>query len=73
MTVVASYIYLGGKRGEELPLGKQPFEQKDGEFAWIGVTDPNADEMNKLKAMFGLHSLAVEDALNGRQVPKVDV
>lgn len=38
-----------------------------------GVTDPTADEMNKLKAMFGLHSLAVEDALNGRQVPKVDV
>jgi hypothetical protein len=73
MTVVASSIYLGGKRGEDLPLGEQPFEQKDGEFAWIGVTDPTADEMNKLKAMFGLHSLAVEDALNGRQVPKVDV
>ncbi|MDW5316990.1 magnesium and cobalt transport protein CorA [Rhizobium sp. PL01] len=73
MTVVASYIYRGGKRGEELPLGEKAFEPKDGEFAWIGVAEPTVDEMNNLKAMFGLHPLAVEDALNGRQVPKVDV
>ena len=73
MTVVASYIYRGGKRGEELPLAEKTFEPKDGEFAWIGVAEPTADEMNNLKAMFGLHPLAVEDALNGRQVPKVDV
>jgi len=73
MTVVASYIYRGGKRGEELALGEKPFVPKDGEFAWIGVAEPTADEMNNLKAMFGLHPLAVEDALNGRQVPKVDV
>ncbi|WP_426131435.1 magnesium and cobalt transport protein CorA [Pararhizobium sp. PWRC1-1] len=73
MTVVASYIYRGGKRAEELPLGEKPFEPKDGEFAWIGVAEPTADEMNKLEVMFGLHPLAAEDALNGRQVPKVDV
>jgi magnesium transporter len=29
--------------------------------------------MTNLKAMFGLHPLAVEDALNGKQVPKVEV
>ncbi|WP_426232080.1 magnesium and cobalt transport protein CorA [Pararhizobium sp. DWP3-4] len=73
MTVVASYIYRGGNRADELPLGEKPFKPKDGEFAWIGVAEPTADEMHKLKAMFGLHPLAVEDALNGRQVPKVDV
>ncbi len=31
------------------------------------------EEMAYLKTMFGLHSLAFEDALNGRQVPKVDI
>lgn len=73
MTVVASYIYRSGNRADEMPLGEQPFKPKDGEFAWIGVAEPTADEMHKLKAMFQLHPLAVEDALNGRQVPKVDV
>lgn len=73
MTVVASFIYRDGKRAEELPLGEHPLEPKDGEFAWIGLVEPTADEMNKLKLMFGLHPLAVEDALNGLQVPKVDV
>jgi magnesium transporter len=73
MTVVASYVYRLGKRSEELPLVERPFQQVDGEFAWIGITDPTAEEMASLKAMFGLHPLAIEDALNGRQVPKVDV
>lgn len=54
-------------------LGRQAVERKDDEFAWIGLVDPTAEEMADLKAMFNLHPLAVEDALNGRQVPKVDV
>lgn len=73
MTVVASYLYRSGKRTEEVPLAAQPFEASEGEFAWIGLADPSADEMASLQAMFGLHPLAVEDALNGNQVPKVDI
>jgi magnesium transporter len=73
MTVVASFIYRGGERAEVLPLSDKLFPQVVGEFAWIGVTEPTADEMTKLKAMFDLHPLAVEDALNGKQVPKVEV
>lgn len=73
MTVVASYIYRNGKRAEEVPLKNQTFEAKDGEFAWIGLAEPTADEMESLRMMFGLHPLAVEDALNGQQVPKIDI
>ncbi len=73
MTVIASFIYRGGERAEELPLSDKPFQQVDGEFAWIGVAEPTVEEMTNLKAMFGLHPLAVEDALNGKQVPKVEV
>ncbi len=73
MTVIASYIYRLGKRAEELPLTGRPFPERDGEFAWIGITDPTVEEMASLKSMFDLHPLAVEDALNGRQVPKVEV
>ncbi len=73
MTVVASYLYRSGKRAEDVLLNDQPFEASGGEFAWIGLTDPSADEMASLQAMFQLHPLAVEDALNGNQVPKVDI
>ncbi|MBP1872463.1 magnesium transporter [Ensifer adhaerens] len=73
MTVVASYLYRAGKRADEVPLVATPVDARDCEFIWIGVTDPTADEMANLQAMFGLHPLAVEDALNGMQVPKVDI
>ncbi|NVD42639.1 magnesium and cobalt transport protein CorA [Ensifer sp. HO-A22] len=73
MTVVASYLYRAGKRAEEVPLVTTPVDARESEFIWIGVTDPTADEMANLQAMFGLHPLAVEDALNGMQVPKVDI
>lgn len=73
MTVVASYLYREGKRAGEVPLAAAPFLSVEGEFVWIGLIDPTPDEMAQLKEMFGLHPLAVEDALNGRQVPKVDI
>jgi magnesium transporter len=73
MTIVASYVYRDGKRADAIPLATQPHEAGDGEFVWIGLVDPTPDEMADLKAMFGLHPLAVEDALNGQQVPKVDI
>ena len=73
MTVVASYLYREGKRAGEVPLAAAPFPSVEGEFVWIGLIDPTPDEMAQLKEMFGLHPLAVEDALNGRQVPKVDI
>jgi magnesium transporter len=73
MTIVASYIYRGGKRAEELPITSDPFNANDGDFAWIGLTEPTTDEMASLGKMFDLHPLAMEDALNGKQVPKVDI
>ncbi|KOF17749.1 magnesium transporter [Ensifer adhaerens] len=73
MTVVASYLYRAGKRAVEVPLTAEPFHAQEGEFVWIGVSDPTPDEMTSLQEMFGLHALAVEDALNGMQVPKVDI
>lgn len=73
MTVVASYLYRSGKRAEQVPLTAQQLRPQEGEFVWIGVSDPTPDEMASLQAMFDLHPLAVEDALNGKQVPKVDI
>jgi magnesium transporter len=73
MPVVASYMYRDGKRAEELPLSPTPISFKDNEFAWIGLHAPTAKEMATIQKAYGLHHLAVEDALHSQQLPKVDV
>ncbi|MCR6498146.1 magnesium/cobalt transporter CorA [Shinella sp. CPCC 101442] len=73
MTVVAAFSYKNGTRANPVELGEERYVAAEDEFVWIGLTAPSEDEMAKLKAMFGLHPLAVEDALNGRQVPKVEI
>ncbi|MEV4610662.1 magnesium and cobalt transport protein CorA [Neorhizobium sp. LMR1-1-1.1] len=73
MGILASYLYRDGKRLAEVPLQAERYETRPGEFAWIGLSAPTQDEMDALKEMFALHPLAVEDALTGRQVPKIDV
>ncbi len=42
-------------------------------FDWIGLAQPSLVEMELVRAQFVLHPLAVEDALNPAQMPKVEV
>jgi magnesium transporter len=41
-------------------------------FIWVGLHEPDAEEMAGIARIFGLHHLAVEDALTRRQRPKVE-
>jgi magnesium transporter len=41
-------------------------------FVWVGLHEPDRDEMTRVAHMFGLHHLAVDDALTQRQRPKVE-
>jgi magnesium transporter len=43
-----------------------------GEFAWIGLHEPQAGDLERLQALFGLHELAVEDARQAHQRPKIE-
>ncbi len=42
-------------------------------FDWLGLAEPSAAEMEAVRSQFGLHPLAVEDALNPNQMPKVEI
>ncbi|MFC8092814.1 magnesium/cobalt transporter CorA [Streptomyces sp. NPDC057301] len=46
---------------------------QDDAFVWIGLYEPTAKEFDKVTEEFGLHPLAVEDALNAHQRPKLEV
>ncbi|MFD7612102.1 magnesium/cobalt transporter CorA [Streptomyces sp. NPDC059828] len=42
-------------------------------FLWIGLHEPTAAEFDRVSSEFGLHALAVEDALSAHQRPKLEV
>ncbi|MCJ8517371.1 magnesium transporter [Pseudorhizobium tarimense] len=73
MTLIASHVYRGGKRSELVPLDGAPPALGPEDFLWIGLHDPVASEIEGLAKTFGLHQLAVEDALSAHQVPKVEI
>src|SRR5262252_3580141 len=43
-----------------------------GVTVWLDLRDPDQDDLGVLSEEFGLHPLAVEDAVNERQRPKLD-
>src|SRR5579872_6694486 len=74
MTVVAAYLYRAGKRLRAISIDEKVDCAEDkSEFVWIGIADPNADELRRLQQTYNLHPLAVEDALKADQLPKVDI
>lgn len=74
MSIVAAYVYKNGVRTREVSLDEaDALKVKPGEFVWIGLYEPNPAEMDRLKTRFKLHPLAVEDALNAHQRPKVEI
>ena len=74
MSVVAAYLYRNGHRVEEVSLDRPVRCASDrSEFVWIGLLEPTEEELRTLQSNFGLHPLAVEDALKAHQMPKVDV
>ncbi|MEV7727781.1 magnesium and cobalt transport protein CorA [Streptomyces sp. NPDC087917] len=42
-------------------------------FVWVGMHEPTAEEFDHVSREFGLHALAVEDALTAHQRPKLEV
>jgi magnesium transporter len=74
MPVVAARRYTSGmcSQGAIALDGRPRAPLPDGCFDWMGVAEPTPDEMELLRLQFGLHPLAVEDALSGNQTPKLE-
>ena len=73
MSVVAANLYRKGRKAKAVSLD-EPIDCKgQSDFVWIGLFEPTASELERLAKNYGLHPLAIEDALKGNQMPKVDV
>jgi magnesium transporter len=73
--IVDCAVYEHGKRraGElSLEAAGSACRTDDG-FVWLGVAEPSAEEFESIAREFGLHELAVEDAVKAQQRPKVEL
>jgi magnesium transporter len=72
--VVDCALYVDGvRRAGRLALeGALEAARSTGGFVWIGLHEPSTAELSGLVREFNLHPLAVEDAVNAHQRPKVE-
>ncbi len=74
--IVDNALYRRGVRvglPGDAPVGHpQRFVCEPGEFQWIGLHEPTVEELDALAEAFGLHPLAVEDAGESHQRPKIE-
>ncbi|SFF72938.1 magnesium transporter [Novosphingobium sp. CF614] len=73
MSVIAAYLYRKGRPAQQVTLDQRPPIIDPSDFVWIGLFEPSEAELRTLQENYGLHPLAVEDALKAHQLPKVDV
>jgi len=73
--IVDCAIYENGARRDGSVALEDAYEAGKGEhsFVWLGLYEPSADEFDSVKREFNLHELAVEDAINAHQRPKLEV
>ncbi|WP_433131668.1 magnesium/cobalt transporter CorA [Micromonospora sp. CA-240977] len=73
--LVDSAVYVRGHRFAS-PSGLAEtyrcLQEQDGAMAWIGLYRPNIEQITSLAREFRLHDLAVEDAINAHQRPKLE-
>lgn len=72
--IVDSALYVDGKRvdgptdiSEQVDLARS----KNG-FVWVGLAEPTKEEFDHVVGELNFHPLAVEDAVNAKQRPKIE-
>lgn len=66
--------YRDGRRQDEgaMPLEQAAARCRQGGFVWLGVFEPSPGELDRVREIFGLHELAVEDAAAFHLRPKAE-
>src|SRR5690242_14461697 len=72
--IVDCAYYLDGHRSDVGPMSLEEAGARAGEggFVWLGLFEPDEQELTEVRHIFGLHELAVEDAQNMHMRPKIE-
>src|SRR6476646_4669587 len=72
--VINCAAYQGGRRVADIDLDQaRKVDTSDGRFVWIGLHEPDQPLLRTVQQRFGLHDLAIEDALSAHQRPKLEI
>jgi magnesium transporter len=66
-------VYVDGRR--QTPVSPEDALESavsQGGFVWLGLYEPTEEELTAISARYGLHPLAVEDAVYAHQRPKLE-
>jgi magnesium transporter len=71
--VVNCVAYCDGRRAAHIELHQisENLRHPD-RFVWVGLHEPGEDTLEKFQKQFALHDLAIEDAHNAHQRPKIE-
>ena len=71
--LIAAAAYSAGRKVADIGIGESgEWAARAGHFVWIGIEAPDEEDLRQLQVQFGLHELAIEDALNAHQRPKLE-
>jgi magnesium transporter len=71
--VVDCAVYVDGRR--QAPVAPEEALEEavaQGGFVWLGLYEPTEEELTEISGRYGLHPLAVEDAVYAHQRPKLE-
>ena len=73
-SVINSAAYHNGVRVANVPISDvgDAWRHSD-RFIWVGLFEPNEQLLAHIQEAFGLHELAIEDANNAHQRPKLEI
>jgi magnesium transporter len=71
--VVAASVYVDGRRVANIAIDEaSSWRSKSGHVVWIGLYEPDLALLTSVQQQFDLHDLAIEDANNAHQRPKIE-
>ena len=71
--LISCVAYKDGHKIADIGVDEvQSYVSQPGYLVWIALREPDAETLDKLQRLLGLRPLAVEDARNGHQRPKVE-
>ncbi len=73
LVLINCAVYKEGKKLADIPVQEiRHHLDRPGCFVWVALRDATEQELRQMQLEFGLHELAVEDALDGHQRPKME-
>jgi magnesium transporter len=71
--IINCAAYAAGVRAEEVAIdGITDVLRRADRFVWLGLYEPEEDLLRQVQQQFHLHDLAIEDAYNAHQRPKLE-